>query len=149
MDSDDHGPEPDRGDDLGALADLTVRIARKLAAHRFQDPEIMPLSDLDGMVLRHIDDHPGISPSQLAADLVLQTSNASASLRSLEAKGFLTRVPDPSDGRCVQLFPTDAARRSSERVRAEWGRLLDPLVPPEADVPATVVLLRALDSSLS
>lgn len=138
---------PDRVACLGELADLVVRVARGIEAHRFRDPRITPLGPLESMVLRHIDDHPGIGPSRIAGDLVLKNSNVSASLRSLETKGLVRREPDPRDERCVRLFTTDAARRSTARVRREWGRLLDARIPADADVSPAVRLLEALEGS--
>jgi len=137
---------PDRLTQLGQLADLIVRVARRIEAHRFQDPGITPLGAVESMLLRYVDDHPGTSRTQVAADLVMQGSNASAGLRSLEAKGLVTRTADPHDGRVAHLNLTDEARQIAARVRAEWGSLLETLLPESTDVTAAVALLAALDT---
>jgi len=55
--------------------------------------------------MSRVNRHPGISPSQLAADVGPKASNASADLRSLEASGFIVRVADPQDRRADQVRP--------------------------------------------
>ncbi|MEU2678334.1 MarR family winged helix-turn-helix transcriptional regulator [Streptomyces sp. NPDC007107] len=49
-----------------------------------------------------------LRPKELAARLLLTTGGLSNVLRRLEARGLISRVPDPSDGRShgVQLTPT-------------------------------------------
>jgi DNA-binding MarR family transcriptional regulator len=138
----------DRIEQLGRLADLVLRTARKIEAHRLQDPRITPLTALESMVLRHVDDHPGTSPARVAEELVMKVSNVSAGLRGLEQKGLVAKAPDPHDARHVRLSVTDAARDSTIRVRAEWGRLLGAALPPDAEISGAVRLLTDLETGL-
>ena len=50
--------------------------------------------------------NPGCGVQALAAGLQLSTPTVSISVRQLERAGFITRQPDPQDGRAVQLFLT-------------------------------------------
>jgi DNA-binding MarR family transcriptional regulator len=139
---------PDHVTQLGELADRIVRVARKIEVHRFQDPDITQLSSLEAMLLRYVDDHPGISPKQIAADLIMQGSNVSAGVRGLQAKGLVTKTLDLQDARYTHLRVTAAAREGIVRVRAEWGVLLEAQVPADTDVSGAVRLLALLDSAL-
>jgi DNA-binding MarR family transcriptional regulator len=140
--------EDDRIEQLGRLADLVLRTARKIEAHRLQDPRITPLTALESMVLRHVDDHPGTSPARVAEELVMKVSNVSAGLRGLEQKGLIAKAPAPHDARQVQLFVTTAARESTARVRAEWGRLLDAALSPGAEASEAIRVLTDLEAGL-
>jgi DNA-binding MarR family transcriptional regulator len=139
----------DRVTQLGELADRIVRVARKIEVHRFQDPGITQLSSLEAMLLRYVDDHPGISPKQIAADLIMKGSNVSAGIRALQAKGLVTKTLDLHDARYTHLRVTAAARAGIARVRNEWGSLLQAQVPTDVDVTGAVELLALLDSALS
>ena len=143
-------PSPDdrsRDKQLGELADRIVRVARRIEAHRFQDPLITPVSPLEALFLRYVDDHPGTSPGVLARDLMVRSSNASAGLRSLERKGLVTRSADRDDARVTRLFVTDDARRGTARVRVEWAHLLNELLPPSANVAEALHVLELLDDA--
>ena len=143
-------PSPDdrsRDKQLGELADRIVRVARRIEAHRFQDSLITPVSPLEALFLRYVDDHPGASPGVLARDLMVRSSNASAGLRSLERKGLVTRSADRDDARVTRLFVTDDARRGTARVRVEWAHLLNELLPPSANVAEALHVLELLDDA--
>ncbi|MDK9350025.1 MarR family winged helix-turn-helix transcriptional regulator [Propionibacterium freudenreichii] len=143
-------PSPDdrsRDKQLGELADRIVRVARRIEAHRFQDSLITPVSPLEALFLRYVDDHPGASPGVLARDLMVRSSNASAGLRSLERKGLITRSADRDDARVTRLFVTDDARRATARVRVEWAHLLSELLPPSVNVAGALHVLELLDDA--
>lgn len=141
--------ERQRDEVLAELADRIVHVARKLTAHPLRNPEIVPLSPLEAMVLRQVDRHPETSSTQLAADLGLRTSNASTVLRSLIEKGLLTRHSDPADRRAARFSLTAAASVSIVRLRAEWSRSLAQALPKDATPDAALAFLEQLDESLS
>ncbi|MCV7352683.1 MarR family winged helix-turn-helix transcriptional regulator [Mycobacterium parmense] len=63
------------------------------------------------------------SPGQLAADLLMATSNVAASLRLLEREGLIRRGRDPDDARRVLIEITAAGRRyvaDDRRRRDTW-----------------------------
>lgn len=138
--------QPDRAVHAADLADLILTIARKLNVHEFDDPQVVTLSQLESVVMRSIDRHAGIAPSQIGADLGLASGNMSAALRSLEAKGLVRRAPDEKDGRAVRVYPTVKAAENLERIRASWNRVLMPVIPDGADVRAAVALLARIDA---
>jgi len=137
-----------RDEALVELADRIVHIARKLNARTHQDPQIVPLSPLEALVLRHVDQNPGITSSHLAADLELRTSNASTVLRTLVEKSLLRRESDPDDRRAVRFALTDTAVDSVERLRTQWAESLGAALPGTADPAEALAVLRALEEAL-
>lgn len=59
----------------------------------------------------------------LAEHLGVTAATISDSLRSLEGKGHVERRPDPSDGRALQIHPTDAGRSAASVLGAGPGPL--------------------------
>lgn len=82
----------------------------------------MPTSD--ALVLGAIERRgTAVSPGQLAADLLMATSNVAASLRLLERGGLIRRGRDPDDARRVLVEITAAGRRyvsDDRRRRDSW-----------------------------
>ena len=60
-----------------------------------------------------------LSVNELAAELFLEKSTASRLANSLEAKGYLEKVPDPSDGRSIRLEPTRQGATLALSIEAE------------------------------
>lgn len=54
--------------------------------------------------------YPGISQDQLAQMMFINKSNVARQAAALEKGGFITRIPDPSDKRVLQLHPTQKAQ---------------------------------------
>lgn len=131
------------------LADVLLSVARKITVRADEDPGFVTLTQLECLVMRHIDKHPGITPSRIAAAVGLKTSNASTALRSLEAKGFITREPDPRDRRTVHIYPTPLAADNLRRVRRVWHSLLAPHLTDPAATAEAVAFLTRLDDSLT
>lgn len=85
--------------------------------------------------LHHLADEPeGLPLGQLADRLCCVKSNVTQLVQRLEADGFVRRVPDPADRRCVVAVITEKGLASFDRARlardgAErevLGRLSDP-----------------------
>ena len=89
--------------------------------------------------MNRIDDAPGITPKRLAEELNLKSSNTSAALRQLEAKGLVDRRPDPTDGSGACIFPTAFAEQNLNRVRKVLGSRLDEVLdrPDAGAAPVT------------
>lgn len=66
-------------------------------------------------VITYTADNPGCGIQAMAVGLKLATPTISVSVRQLEKAGFLTRLPDPDDGRAVQLFLTPAGEELHQR----------------------------------
>jgi DNA-binding MarR family transcriptional regulator len=96
------------------LMALQRRLRREMTAGS------VPLSD--ALVLGAIERRgAAVSPGQLAADLLMATSNIAASLRLLERDGLIRRRRDPDDARRILIEITAAGRRyvSDDRQRRE------------------------------
>ncbi len=139
----------DRATQLADLAHFVLSVARDIRIYGHLDPEIIEITLLESLVINHIERNPGTNPSRLCDELGLRSSNASALLRSLEAKGMIRRIPDPEDRRSVSLQATPLTARNLEKVRAEWARLLARHVDDMADLAPTIELLSSLDESLT
>lgn len=137
-----------RDEALVELADRIVHIARKLNARTHQDPQIVPLSPLEALILRHVDQNPRITSSRIAADLELRTSNASTALRALVEKSLLRRESHPEDRRAVRFTLTSTAVDSVERLRAQWTTTLEAALPDTMDPVDALAVLRALEDGL-
>ncbi|MFZ2510470.1 MAG: MarR family transcriptional regulator [Gordonia sp. (in: high G+C Gram-positive bacteria)] len=132
-----------------AVADLALRVARRLEARKFADPLIAPLTPLERLVIHYVDGHPGTSLGELAEHLTLQTSNASAAVRRLVDLGLVERTHDQRDGRRLLLSPTRKAHATLARVHAEWGRAMAGADLAADDVATAVRVLAALDNWLT
>jgi DNA-binding MarR family transcriptional regulator len=77
------------------------------------------------LVLGAIDRHgESATPSVLAADERMRSSNLAAALRSLEARKLIVRTPDTKDRRKVRLRLSAAGRRFLDDSRARGERWL-------------------------
>lgn len=133
-------------DPLVELAELTQHLARKLRGYLMRDLPVVPLSPLECLVLLHVDRHPGISPSRLAAELSLTSSNTASALRGLIDTGQLERSPDPADRRGACLRVTQDAATSIVLVRRFWRELLSDADVTEDEVRAALRTLQAVNS---
>lgn len=139
----------DRDSQLADFAELIMSVSRRLNAVVRNDPGAVQLSSLERLVMRHIGQHPGATPTQIASLFSMKSSNTSKALQSLERRGFIDRVMDPDDGRGVLLYPTVAATENLGRVRDHWAALLEPYLPESANIPEFVRLLSDLDVKLN
>ncbi|WFU35487.1 MarR family transcriptional regulator [Bradyrhizobium brasilense] len=77
------------------------------------------------LVLGAIDRHgEAATPSVLAADEGMRSSNLAATLRSLEARNLIVRTPDTEDRRKVRLRLSSAGQRFLDDSRASGERWL-------------------------
>lgn len=103
------------------LADLVLVIAREIQFRGYQDERAVPLSQSEGMVMRHLNENGEASPSRIAAATGLQRTNLSTVLRGLEQKGLIKRQAHPADGRGVTVVTTARGRDNYRLVRHEWA----------------------------
>ena len=84
------------------------------------------------------------SLNELAAELYLDKSTASRVVAALMRKRYVTRAPDPEDGRAVVLAVTPAGRRLHHRIRTalvdEAGELLADFEPEVRKGAASLIL---------
>jgi len=146
------GPGPAAASDprWADLADLILVIAREIQYHGYQDPEAVPLTQSEGMVMRYLQDHPGAAPSQIAAATGLQRTNLSAVLRGLERKGLAQRRTSTDDLRGAAIHPTERGRRNYALVRQEWASTVSGAADDDASsLDAALTLLRAVQVGLT
>ena len=122
-----------------------MSVSRDIRGFGHSDPDIIEVTHLESLVMGYLQRHPGAGPSRISAQVGLRSSNASAVLRSLEEKGMVRRVPDPTDRRSVSVHPTPLAASNLARVREQWARVLAPHVPPELDLAPLIALLATID----
>ena len=106
--------------ELADLAEAILGVGRELRIA--MDADVVHLTASEAHVMRHIDHHPGVTPSDVARATGLQRSNLSTALRGLEKRGFVERRTDPRDARGVNLFPTARAADNLKRLRRQWGK---------------------------
>jgi DNA-binding MarR family transcriptional regulator len=116
-------PEPAPADDprWAELADLALVIAREIQFLGYRDPEAVPLTQTEGTVMRHLNEHDGAAPSVIAAATGLQRTNLATVLTALQRKGLIERHADPADGRAATIHTTEAGRTNYALVRREWA----------------------------
>ncbi|GAA5064882.1 MarR family winged helix-turn-helix transcriptional regulator [Nocardia callitridis] len=121
-----------------ADAQHLAQTARALvwALRRFGEREAglarLPQSELE--VLRVVVRRPGITISEVARFLGLQSSNVSTTVRHLVDRGLLEKRSDPADGRACHLHETALAERNNQLIDDMWLRGIRGLLaemPPE------------------
>ena len=146
-------PAEETASEAVALATLLLDASRLLRAAAHAETNLVPLPDSERDVLRIVGAQPGISVGAVARELRMRTSNVSAAVRSLVARGLMVRDADPSDRRIARLTLTDLARHNLERLRRGWDAHLDEalgrLEPAQREaVESAVPALRALVQAL-
>ena len=131
------------------LADLVLIIAREIQFLGYRDPEAVPLTQSEGMVMRYLQDHQGAQPSLIAAATGLQRTNLSAVLRGLERKGLAERRDSPSDRRGATIHPTGRGESNYALVRREWADAVSAAASHDTrDLDAALTLLRSVETGL-
>jgi DNA-binding MarR family transcriptional regulator len=149
--NDPHPAPPPDGDPRWAdLGDLALIIAREIQYRGYRDPEAVPLTQSEGVVMRYLQDHPGTPPSRLADATGLQRANISAVLRGLERKGLTERHASPDDLRRATIHPTERGRRNYALVRQEWAAVVSAAAGHDtAGLDEALVLLRTIATHLA
>ena len=87
----------------------------------------------------------GFSQEELTAYVGVDKASTARAVRSLEEKGYLTRVQDPRDKRQNRVYPTHKARETGPLVKEELARINQSLtqsLSPEEDDLIYALLLR-------
>lgn len=115
-----------------ALHDIVWLLPRKL--DRWAEVGLDPLPPSELEVMRLLVRAPGLNVGEVAQELGLRPSNASAAIRGLIARGLLERKADERDGRVSRLAPTARAQAIRRQREEAWGVLLRARlkqIPPE------------------
>ena len=109
--------------DLAWLLPRTVDVeAVSVDARAGTELDTLPASELE--VMRLLVRRPGLTVGEVARELGLQRTNASAAIRTLIGRGLLQRARDADDGRVARLTPTSRAIENRDRREAAWGAAL-------------------------
>lgn len=104
------------GTAAGILDDMKRAVRRWTAARQqaIASHGLLPFEFETLQVLANAGEGVGVSPSQIAAELVMSPAAITGRLDSLEEHGFLTRLPVPGDRRKVTV-------ELSEKGRTVWA----------------------------
>ncbi|MBR5533568.1 MAG: MarR family transcriptional regulator [Ruminiclostridium sp.] len=102
---------------------VLTRLARKCQIAVGNALQQYNLTAAEEPVLMAILNHEGFTQEELTAYIGVDKAAASRTVRSLEEKGFLTRVQDPKDKRQNRVYPTDKAREIGPLVRKELYKI--------------------------
>ncbi|SDP29354.1 DNA-binding transcriptional regulator, MarR family [Actinopolyspora xinjiangensis] len=113
--------------------------------------EPLPTSEL--AVIKHIQASPNITVTELARQLGMQQSNASAAVRNLVERGLVARERDPGDRRVTRLTPTQKSLAEKDSIDTVWSGTVQTamtrLTPEQsAALEAASGALEALDQAL-
>jgi len=107
---------------------------RQLGPHN-APPRDANISPSQMAFITFLSSNPGCGIQAIAAGLKLAKPTVSIGVNQLEDAGFLTRQPDPNDGRAVQLFLTPGGQKLQQHAHQfrskKIGRLLTGLTPQE------------------
>jgi MarR family transcriptional regulator, lower aerobic nicotinate degradation pathway regulator len=114
---------------------LILRLARASAWRLGRSLGDSGLRWAEFAVLHHLAAQGPVAQRELALALRIQPSNIVGLLDAMQARGLLTRAPDPADRRRhrVELTPRGGAtlKRATKAARAAEADLLAPLTPAE------------------
>ncbi|WP_037679710.1 MarR family winged helix-turn-helix transcriptional regulator [Streptomyces griseus] len=105
-----------------ALNRITYLSTRARQHERLMALAGVPLDRAAVALLRQIADSEPLRPGELAARLGVEASHVTRTVQQLQRSGYVTRVPDPDDGRAQRIELTDAGRRAIGRIREAGSR---------------------------
>ncbi|MBR7829268.1 MarR family transcriptional regulator [Actinospica sp. MGRD01-02] len=93
-----------------------------LASRARQHERMMAVAGLDldrsaAALLRSLSEHEPVRSGELANRLAVEASHITRQVQQLERTGYVTRVPDPDDGRAQLVELTPRGRAAVERIR--------------------------------
>lgn len=82
----------------------------------------VPLDRAAVALLRQVADSEPLRPGELAQRLGVEASHVTRTVQQLRKAGFVTRVPDPEDGRAQRIRLTGTGREAVDRIRDAGAR---------------------------
>lgn len=95
-------------------------------------------------VLNTIERHGPQTASQLAALEIVRPQSMAHTLQQLTEAGFVTRRPDPADGRQTLIALSDAGRHAIDEQRRETTGWLSAAIDDELDADERLILATAV-----
>lgn len=71
----------------------------------------------------HILKNEGYTQEELTAQVGVDKAATARAVRSLEEKGYVTRIQDPQDKRQNRVYPTESAKEIAPKVRKELYKI--------------------------
>ncbi|MEU1180006.1 MarR family transcriptional regulator [Streptomyces sp. NPDC005820] len=105
-----------------ALTRITYLSTRARQHDRLMALAGVPLDRAAVALLRQVADSEPLRPGELAQRLGVEASHVTRTVQQLQKSGYVTRVPDPDDGRAQRIQLTDAGREAIDRVRDAGAR---------------------------
>ncbi|WP_133916637.1 MarR family winged helix-turn-helix transcriptional regulator [Streptomyces sp. NBC_00582] len=105
-----------------ALTRITYLSTRARRHDRLMALAGVPLDRAAVALLRQVADSEPLRPGELAQRLGVEASHVTRTVQQLQKSGYVTRVPDPDDGRAQRIQLTDAGREAIDRVRDAGAR---------------------------
>ncbi|MGW1723618.1 MarR family winged helix-turn-helix transcriptional regulator [Streptomyces sp. NPDC002306] len=105
-----------------ALTRITYLSTRARQHERLMALAGVPLDRAAVALLRQIADSDPLRPGELAHRLGVEASHVTRTVQQLQKSGYVTRVPDPDDGRAQRIQLTDTGRQAVGRVREAGAR---------------------------
>ncbi|MFF4836090.1 MarR family winged helix-turn-helix transcriptional regulator [Streptomyces sp. NPDC001315] len=105
-----------------ALTRITYLSTRARQHDRLMGQAGVPLDRAAVALLRQVADSDPLRPGELAQRLGVEASHVTRTVQQLQKVGYVTRVPDPDDGRAQRIQLTDAGRLAVGRVRDAGAR---------------------------
>ncbi|MDX2682813.1 MarR family winged helix-turn-helix transcriptional regulator [Streptomyces sp. NY05-11A] len=100
-----------------ALTRITYLSTRARQHDRLMTLAGVPLDRAAVALLRQVADSEPLRPGELAQRLGVEASHVTRTVQQLQKSGYVTRVPDPQDGRAQRIELTEAGRAAIDRVR--------------------------------
>ncbi|MFF8190638.1 MarR family winged helix-turn-helix transcriptional regulator [Streptomyces bobili] len=105
-----------------ALTRITYLSTRARQHDRLMALAGVPLDRAAVALLRQVADSEPLRPGELAQRLGVEASHVTRTVQQLQKSGYVTRVPDPDDGRAQRIQLTAAGREAIDRVRDAGAR---------------------------
>ncbi|MEU1514627.1 MarR family transcriptional regulator [Streptomyces sp. NPDC005811] len=105
-----------------ALTRITYLSTRARQHDRLMALAGVPLDRAAVALLRQVADSEPLRPGELAQRLGVEASHVTRTVQQLQRSGYVTRVPDPDDGRAQRIQLTESGREAIDRVRDAGAR---------------------------
>ncbi|MFF9168039.1 MULTISPECIES: MarR family winged helix-turn-helix transcriptional regulator [unclassified Streptomyces] len=105
-----------------ALNRITYLSTRARQHERLMALAGVPLDRAAVALLRQIADSEPLRSGELANRLGVEASHVTRTVQQLQKSGYVTRVPDPDDGRAQRIRLTDTGRQAVDAIRDAGAR---------------------------
>lgn len=140
----------DRRTEIGNLFRQSSRGVHDRLRQAFRGIDLPPMALF---LIKHINQQPGVTVSELARNCGTVKSHCSNTVDQLVRQGYVEKRPDPADQRLLRVYMTQSGSgimaELEARARTVWTEVLDGVPERELDEVARglQILLAALESA--